>query len=104
MKESNTKTVLKSLKIEPGKLTNDEIKQLGDFIRISLDEISTGISGCSMSAYNTLALTPTHEWQRTNALKETQAIVLLADLLYLVLDYKAKLELEEEDLQRKSVI
>lgn len=89
--ESYTSEVIKKLHYSPK--NKDEKNEMKKSVQAALHEISYGISGSSLTAYNSACAVQggDMEWQEAGTLQEMQTVVLLADLLKLVLDENDKL-------------
>lgn len=92
--ESYTGIIMKNMDFKPKKNINK--KEMSNCIHSALNEISFGISGSSLTAYNQACAVAAEDekWQESGTLQEMQTVVLLADLLKSVLDAQAALELE----------
>lgn len=90
--ETYTSEVIKKMDYVPR--DNAEKMEMKKAVQAALHEISYGISGSSLTAYNSACAIQDGdmEWQETGTLQEMQTVVLLADLLKLVLNESDKLQ------------
>lgn len=92
--QSYTCEVIQKLNYTPK--TAVEKNQMRQSVQAALHEISYGISGSSLSAYNSACAIEggDSEWHEAGTLQEMQTVVLLADLLNLVLNESDKLNFD----------
>ena len=91
--ETYTRSFLKNMEFKPK--PNAIKAELDNYYHSALDEIAFGISGSSLTAYNSACavIAGDDDWQDAGTLQEMQTVVLLADLLKAVLDAKSSLDL-----------